>query len=436
MNTLSSPLKTSCCHTNTKLWQKIQKDKHQQQQKHLALQNQKQQDAVVCNQCNSLLRQHVHSQHLQCTNPLCGQLLTNTLDEYPEWNTFPDGGSDRDRESNTIVRATNLFCCYRPPTTVATKNSVVSLTSNVDNCQPKSHVNDTDMNVVIMEEETTMYDNDDDRGIGDEYDDNNGSQSMIYMTASTADKHQRPRYSARNKTLRENINWLAIKATVADIPKKIINDAISYYRRISTQQHLFRSQIKYGMLVAVMAVALRVNDYPRTIDELAEMFHVDVTECTLSMKRCLALLNEAEGDNVFDDEKTVFASTTPSHFIDRFIEKASLPFSSAQIQLCHQVAKRISQQELFVENAPSSVTAGILFFVAQNTMFLPSWHPPLEDHTVFSTIQELSSKTTTPLVLKNAAAFRKHLSQHVNISEVTINLCTKKMMNLKHLLLP
>lgn len=204
----------------------------------------------------------------------------------------------------------------------------------------------------------------------------------------------------KEKSRYEDFNRINTISQLSGIPKLIADDAIKYHKKISDGEQSFRGENKDGLLLAAIYVSCRVNNYPRTPKELAEMFHVSEGSATRGCKMAQVILNQLEKDMDID-EKTSFCKTTPDAFIERYCSKLNI--NSELTKVSQFVAKKIEKQGLMPENTSHSIAAGVIFFVAQ-----------------------MCNLNVTKLDVKNVS----------EISEVTINKCFKKMEKIRDDLIP
>ena len=209
-------------------------------------------------------------------------------------------------------------------------------------------------------------------------------QSMPYKEKSQYDEFQRITVMAQN----------------SGIPKLIIDDAISYHKKISEYEQSFRGENKDGLIAASIYVSCRINNYPRTAKELATIFNLDVKSATRGCKNAQTIINDIEKD-LDNKEKTVFCKTKPEAFIERYCSRLNI--NSELTSLCKFISMKIEKNDLMPENTPHSIAAGVVYFIAQ-----------------------CCKLNISKLDIKNIS----------EISEVTINKCFKKMEKMKTDLLP
>ena len=209
-------------------------------------------------------------------------------------------------------------------------------------------------------------------------------QSMPYKEKSQYDEFQK----------------ITIMAQNAGIPKMIIDDAIRYHKKISEYDLTFRGDNRDGILAASIYISCRINNFPRTAKEIANIFHLDVTSSTKGCKNALAIINNIEKDMINAD-KTNFGRTRPEAFIERFCSKLNI--NNELTKVCQFISMKIEKLNIMPENTPHSIAAGVVYFISQYCKLN-------------------ISKRDVKIVSE--------------ISEVTINKCHKKLEKFKDELLP
>ena len=204
----------------------------------------------------------------------------------------------------------------------------------------------------------------------------------------------------KEKSQYDDFQLITIMAHNSGIPKMIIDDAIRYHKKISEFELTFRGDNRDGILAASIYISCRINNFPRTAKEIANIFHLDVTSATKGCKNALSIINNIEKD-MDNREKTNFGKTKPEAFIERFCSKLNI--NNELTKLCHFISMKIEKSNLMSENTPHSIAAGIVYFISQFCNLNISKHDV------------------------------KNISE---ISEVTINKCFKKLENMKDILIP
>ena len=189
-------------------------------------------------------------------------------------------------------------------------------------------------------------------------------------------------------------------ANEGGIPKIIIDDAMRLHKRLSEAKS-FRGLNRDGIIAATIYVAARINNYPRTAKEIADIFNLDNASATKGCKNALTIINEIEHNNNLNEDITSLSQTTPSSFIERFCSKLNI--NNELTNLCKFVAFKIEQLKLIPENTPHSIAGGIIYFISQ---------------------------------VCNLNITKSSINNVSKISEVTINKCYKKLENYKSILIP
>jgi transcription initiation factor TFIIB len=184
------------------------------------------------------------------------------------------------------------------------------------------------------------------------------------------------------------------------IPKIIIDEAMRLHKKIS-ETKTYRGLNRDGIIAASIYIACRINNYPRTAKEIANIFNLDNASATKGCKNALSIINEIEHCNNVNEDITSLSKTTPSSFIERFCSKLNI--NNELTNVCKFVAFKIEQLGLIPENTPHSIAGGIIYFVSQ-----------------------VCNLNITKTSINNVS----------KISEVTINKCYKKLETYKTTLIP
>ena len=203
----------------------------------------------------------------------------------------------------------------------------------------------------------------------------------------------------KEKSQYEEFQKIIILAQNAGIPKLIIDDAIIYHKKIS-ETKTFRGFNRDGIIAATIYISSRINGYPRTAKEIANIFNLDTTSATKGCKNATIIINELE-ENIENNDKTEFCRTMPLAFIERYCSKLSI--NKELTLLSKFIATIIEKNDLIPENTPPSIAAGIIFYVSINC---------------------------------NLNISKKQINAISEISEVTINKCYKKLETIKYNLIP
>ena len=223
---------------------------------------------------------------------------------------------------------------------------------------------------------------------------------------STYEMHKIKRYTDwqsmpyKEKSQYDEFQLITIISQNAGIPKMIIDDATRFHKQIS-EAKTFRGLNRDGIIAASIYISCRVNNFPRTAKEIADIFNLDNTSATKGCKNALSIINDIEHNNNNNDEILTLNKTTPLSFIERYCSKLNI--NNELTSLCKFIAHKIDKLNLIPENTPHSIAGGIIYFVSQIcNLNIPK-----------STINNISK-----------------------ISEVTINKCYKKLEQHKSELIP
>ena len=204
----------------------------------------------------------------------------------------------------------------------------------------------------------------------------------------------------KEKSQYDEFQLITIISQNAGIPKMIIDDATRFHKQIS-EAKTFRGLNRDGIIAASIYISCRVNNFPRTAKEIADIFNLDNTSATKGCKNALSIINDIEHNNNNNDEILTLNKTTPLSFIERYCSKLNI--NNELTSLCKFIAHKIDKLNLIPENTPHSIAGGIIYFVSQIcNLNIPK-----------STINNISK-----------------------ISEVTINKCYKKLEQHKSELIP
>jgi transcription initiation factor TFIIB len=203
----------------------------------------------------------------------------------------------------------------------------------------------------------------------------------------------------KEKSLYNEFMHISTMAQNGGISKLCVDEALVIYKDISEQQ-MFRGCNRAGVIAASIYIACRLNECPRTSNELADIFKLDKASashgCTLAME----MMNTVNRNSGMDEQSNL-CSTLPSDFIERFCSR--LNANKQQTMLCLFIAKKVQQDNLIPDNTPNSIAAGIVYFMCQ--------------------LCELNRS-------------KAEIKTICGVSEVTINKCFKKLDAMKEQLVP
>jgi hypothetical protein len=182
--------------------------------------------------------------------------------------------------------------------------------------------------------------------------------------------------------------------------KNYMHVTISFADGASARYSAINASMKYYRYISIIYISCKINKYPRTAKEIADIFKLDVTCATKGCKNAVSIINNIEKD-VVNKDKTLFCKIKPEDFIERFCSKLNI--NTELTKVCKFISTKIEQLDLMPENTPHSIAAGIIYFISQNC---------------------------------NLSISKKDVKNISEISEVTINKCFKKLETIKDKLIP
>ena len=203
----------------------------------------------------------------------------------------------------------------------------------------------------------------------------------------------------REKALYDEFQKIINIANNNGIPKIIIDEAMNLHKKISGKK-TFRGLNRDGIIAASIYISSRINNYPRTAREIANIFMLDNSSTTKGCKNALGIINEIENENKTEN-KSVLHQSTPITFLDRYCCKLNM--NQELTMLCKFIAKKIIDNNLIPENTPHSIASGIIYFVSYTC---------------------------------NLNITKRDINLISKISEVTINKCFKKLESKQDELIP
>lgn len=194
--------------------------------------------------------------------------------------------------------------------------------------------------------------------------------------------------SYRERTLYNIFETLTINAINNGIPKSIIEEAKSLYKKIS-EARISRGDNRNGLIASSIYVSCKNNKVPRSTKEIAKIFNLKTTTLTKGCKKFQEIM------------KVNMESTTADDFINRFCSK--LNFNDSKIKLIRNLIKNVEELSIVSENTPPSIVAGCIFLC--NNIY--DWN-----------------------------ISKKDLATACDISQVTVSKCYKKLLIYRNILLP
>jgi transcription initiation factor TFIIIB Brf1 subunit/transcription initiation factor TFIIB len=164
----------------------------------------------------------------------------------------------------------------------------------------------------------------------------------------------------KEKSLYDVYQYLLCIAQNNNILLIIIDDAISFYKKIFEYEQSFRGNNKLGIIAASLYISFKINGVPRTAKEVSNIFKLDVKYVIQGCKNVYNILNYLE-QNLDNDLKTNFMETKPIHLIDRYSNILNL--DDDLNKLSQFIAIQIDKNHYLQENNPQSITCGIFYYI-------------------------------------------------------------------------
>ena len=135
------------------------------------------------------------------------------------------------------------------------------------------------------------------------------------------------------------------------ISGKVLYDAKIMYKKVSSLK-ISRGDNNDGLVASCVYYACIINNVPRSIKEIAEMF--EITPITLTKGN--ARFQKLNPMNVF--------SSSPHEFISRF--GSQLNMSQKDIAVCVELSKYLYDEDILRDNSPTSSASGIICYYCNN----------------------------------------------------------------------
>ena len=226
------------------------------------------------------------------------------------------------------------------------------------------------------------------------------SSKMTYEMRKIMKYNDRKSMPHKELTLYRDFQRISHMAQIGNIPKIIIDDAIDYHHLISKNPLSRRGENREGIIAASIYLACRKNNCPRTTKEIAQIFNLNHKNVSWGFKNVQSFINEHE-DQLFENEKTDLAVTTPKSFIQRFCSKLNI--NNELTNLCLFISIKVEKDNIMPTNTPPSIAAGVVYFIS---------------------------------CFCNLNITKYQVKQVSEISEVTINKCYKTLEENTHKLIP
>jgi transcription initiation factor TFIIB len=192
----------------------------------------------------------------------------------------------------------------------------------------------------------------------------------------------------KERTLYNIFDTLTVNAVNNGIPSTIIDEAKALYKKIS-EQKLSRGDNRSGLIASSIYMSCKTHNVPRSAKEIAKIFNLKTTTMTRGCKKFQEIL------------KMDLQSSTAKDFILRFCSKLNLDKDVKN--LCMHVVQKADDMSIICENTPPSIAAGCIYLVTN---------------------------------MCNVKLDKKELAAAVEVSQVTISKCYKKLYNYRMYLFP
>lgn len=204
----------------------------------------------------------------------------------------------------------------------------------------------------------------------------------------------------KEKSQYDDFQHIITTANNNGIPRKLTDDAFQFYKRIFDSNNSFRGENRSSIIAASIYIACMVNGCPRTADEIAVMFNIGASAATKGCKKAIGIIKLLEKDMELDD-KTIFCTSRPSLFVERYCNRLGVPYDLTI--LAEFICLKLEWQNVLPENTPQAIAASVVFFISA----------------VFG-----------------LDITKKQIKDRIDLSEVTITKCYKKIDAIKERLVP
>jgi transcription initiation factor TFIIIB Brf1 subunit/transcription initiation factor TFIIB len=166
----------------------------------------------------------------------------------------------------------------------------------------------------------------------------------------------------KEKSLNDELQYITIMAQKAGINEIFINHAMYIYKDL-LEQKMFRGINRDSIKASSIYMACRLNGFPRTSFEIAEIFNIDKASANSGCSIASDLMHNIER-SIEPSLKLEISTTTPLTFIERFC--CRLKIEEKFILLAKFIANEIENNNLIDDNNPQSISSGIILFISNN----------------------------------------------------------------------
>ena len=169
------------------------------------------------------------------------------------------------------------------------------------------------------------------------------------------------------------------------IPSKVLDDAKMLYKQVS-EKKISRGDNRDGLIASSIYYACLMNGVPRSAKEVAKMFNIEPIVMTRGNARFHSMI------------KLNVKCSNAQDFIGRFGTR--LKMNHQDIEKCKQIAAKLDDMEVIIENAPTSIAASTIYYYSQ---------------------------------VKGLDLSKKDIAESCDVSDPTITKCYKRILKWKHL---
>lgn len=164
----------------------------------------------------------------------------------------------------------------------------------------------------------------------------------------------------KEKSLNDELQFISIMAEKAGINEIFINHAKHIYKDLLEQKR-FRGINRDNIKASSIYLACRLNGFPRTTFEIAEIFNIDKSSANSGCSIASDLMHNIER-SIEPSLKLEICSTTPLTFIERVC--CRINFEEKYILLARFIANEVENNNFIDDNNPQTISSGIILFIS------------------------------------------------------------------------
>jgi transcription initiation factor TFIIIB Brf1 subunit/transcription initiation factor TFIIB len=164
----------------------------------------------------------------------------------------------------------------------------------------------------------------------------------------------------KEKSLSDEIQYITMMSQKAGINQIFINHATYIYKDL-LEQKMVRGVNRDAIKASSIYMACRLNGFPRTPFEIAEIFNIDKAVANNGCSMASDLMHNIER-SIEPSQKMEIFSITPLTFIERFCCK--LKIEEKYCLLAKFIANEIENEHLIDDNNPQTISSGIILFIS------------------------------------------------------------------------